>query len=68
MKSNLKERRNAAIVKRVQELLGSKRPIMDVYSQVGEEFWLEETTIRLIYNKNSHYSKQVLPRNNDLPK
>ena len=50
MKSDLKERRNAAIVKRVNELLGQNRPIMDIYAQVGEEFWLEETTIRLIYN------------------
>ena len=51
MKSDLKQRRNAAICKRVNELLGQGRPIMDIYAQVGEEFWLEETTIRNIFNK-----------------
>ena len=58
MQSKLKERRNAAIVKRVYELLDDDRPIMDVYAQVGEEFWLEETTIRQIYNKYAIYSNK----------
>jgi len=51
MKSDLKERRNAAICKRVYELLGTGKRVMDIYAQVGEEFWLEEITIRLIYKK-----------------
>jgi len=58
MKSDLKERRNAAIYKRVYELLGTGKRVMDVYAQVGEEFWLEETTIRQIFNKNSVYNNK----------
>ena len=58
MQSKLKERRNAAIVKRVQELLGKGRPIMDIYTEVGEEFWLDDTTIRKIYNKYDIYGNK----------
>ncbi|MBO7546650.1 MAG: hypothetical protein J6T19_08110 [Paludibacteraceae bacterium] len=55
MKSDLKERRNAAICMRVYELLGTGKPIMQVYSDLEEEFWLDVETIRKIYNKNGHY-------------
>ena len=51
MKTDLKERRNAAICKRVDELCGTGMKVMDIYAQVSEEFWLEEITIRLIYKK-----------------
>jgi len=57
MKSDLKERRNAAICKRVYELLGTGKPIMQVYSDLEEEFWLDGETIRQIYNKNKTYYK-----------
>jgi len=56
MLSDLKKRRNAAICKRVRELCGQGIPVMDIYAKVGEEFWLEETTIRQIVNKNAYYS------------
>ena len=58
MKSDLKKRRNVAICKRVSELLGTGMKIMDIYAQVGEEFWLEETTIRQIVNKNTVYGNK----------
>ena len=51
MLSNLKKRRNAAICERVRELCGQGLPVMDIYAKVGEEFWLEENTIRNIVNK-----------------
>ena len=51
MKSDLKARRNAAICKRVNDLCGTGMKVMDIYAQVGEEFWLEERTIREIYAK-----------------
>ena len=56
MKSDLKERRNAAICKRVRELCGTGMPVMNIYAQVGEEFWLEESTIKRIFNKYGHYN------------
>ena len=58
MKSTLKQRRNAAICKRVNELLGTGMKIMDVYAKVAEEFWLEEVTIRLIFTKNGFYNNK----------
>jgi len=55
MRTELKECRNAAICKRVYELLGTGKPIMQVYSDLEEEFWLDGDTIRKIFNKNGHY-------------
>ena len=51
MKTDLKERRNAAICKRVDELCGTGLPVMEIYAKVGEEFWLDETTVRNIFAK-----------------
>ena len=51
MTTNLKERRNAAICMRVNELCGTGMKVMDIYAKVGEEFWLEERIIREIYAK-----------------
>ena len=56
MKTKLKEERNKAICARVFELLGTGMKIMDVYAKVGKEFWIEESTIRRIYNKYGHYN------------
>lgn len=58
MKSDLKERRNAAICKRVNELCGKGLLVMEIYAKVGEEFWLDETTVRNIF-ANYKKSKRV---------
>ena len=62
MKSKLKEQRNAAIAKRVYELLGNDCPIMDVYAKVGQEFWLDESTVRKIYNNYGIYDNKCPKR------
>ena len=31
---------------------------MDIYTEVGEEFWLDDTTIRKIYNKYDIYGNK----------
>ena len=55
MLSDLKKRRNAAILKRVHELYCTGMKSMDIYRQVGEEFWLEESTIANIAAKCGWY-------------
>ena len=55
MKTNLKERSNAAICMRVNELCGTGMKVMDIYAKVGEEFWLEESTIANIVSKSGYY-------------
>ena len=64
MKSEQKEECNKAICARVNELLGKGKPIMLVYEEVGDEFWLELRTIRAIFTKKGHYSNkwQDLPQ------
>ena len=54
MKSDLKERRNKAICARVRELCGTGLPVMQIYTNLEEEFWLNATTIRNIYNHYYH--------------
>ena len=56
MNSDLKERRNKAICKRVQELCGTGLPVMQIYTELEEEFWLDASTIKRICNKYGHYA------------
>jgi len=55
MVSKFKNNRNAAICARVNELRDSNKPIMQTYSEVGEEFGLTEDTVFRIFRKIGYY-------------
>lgn len=59
MKSELKERRNKAIRKRISELCGTGMKTMDIYSKVAAEFWLDESTLAHIASKCGYYANDL---------
>lgn len=63
MKKNedLMRRRDNAIYARFNDLIVTGTPIMVIYEQMSEEFWLSETSIRGIISKKSrkHDSRDI---------
>ena len=55
MKSELRERRNAQIRTEVHELIKQGMNTMDACLQVGEKYFMSETTVRFIYNNYGYY-------------
>ena len=55
MKSELREKRNALIRTEVHELIKQGMNSMDAYHQVGEKYFMSETTVRFICNIYGYY-------------
>ena len=55
MKSEMKNKRNALIRTEVHELIKQGVDKMDACLQVGEKYFMSETTVRFIYNNYGYY-------------
>ena len=55
MKTEMREKRNALIRTEVHNLIKQGTPTMQAYADVAERFFLEESTVKQIYNNYSYY-------------
>lgn len=55
MKNEMKEKRNALVRTRVHELIKSGVKKMQAYEEVAEQYFLEESTVKRIYNNYGYY-------------
>ena len=55
MKSQIREKRNAQIRTEVQSLIRQGKPRMQAYAEVAELYFLEESTVKRIYNNYGYY-------------
>ena len=55
MKTEMREKRNALIRTEVHNLIKQGTPTMQAYADVAERFFLEESTVKRIYNNYGYY-------------
>ena len=55
MKSQMREKRNALIRTEVHNLIKQGKPRMQAYAEVAENYFLEESTVKRIYNNYGYY-------------